>query len=1145
MRIKKNELIKIFSQSIGSEAAKDIINKNISFTSLEDKETYTLEEITRLCTVLVNSGGLVKIVAQKLLVKYELKRSEEQTLLLDNIRTMVWFVTKADTYGAVNKAFADFVGKKKEEIEGNNIHELMSNKEASVCIKGNSTVFKNKKQVSNEEIVKNIKGEKRILLTTKTPKLDDNGEVEYVICTGEDITERKKIETALKESEEKYRTLTEAVADTIYTLDINGNFSYINPQLEKTIGYCITDLIGKSFTKIIAPEYLEYTINKFKQGLSSNTASIYDIEIIHKQGHRIPIEVKVSTLFDDDNNPIGRLGIARDITERKLTQDKYTNQLIDLIEIGNQMRMELNLDNLLQNICNMIVSRHGWRQVILSLRNYETNTSKPVAMAGYDEKTVKEILSISPSPIKSVKKYQKKEFKISRSFYIDYSHWSEMDDYSKNRVITPVDNLEPGGWNEKDILLIPIEGKNNILGFISPDNPVDCLRPLQEKIQALEILADQAAVAIENAKLFEKAQKEISERKTIEKELRESENKYRTMIEHSNDLIWTLNKDGNFLYFNKKAEEITGYKSEFWINKSFTPIIYPKDLKIIPKIFIKTLNGYPQHYEVRIYDINRKLLTLSVNTAPMYKNGKVIGTVSFGRDITENKQAVKELASEKERLAVTLSSIGDAVITTNTEGKIILFNQMAENLTAWKKKNAVGNNITDVFDTYDDKIGKINPVKEVLESGKIINIAPKYKTLKTGEGFEKKISYSAAPIIDKENIIIGVVLVFHDITNQLKIMEELEKTSRLESLGILAGGIAHDFNNLLTAILGNISISKMYQIKDDNILEVLSSAEKAAIRAKGLTQQLLTFSKGGIPIKKVTSISDLIKESISFSLGGSKSSFDCSIQEDLWEVKIDEGQISQVLNNLIINADQSMINGGLIKVTLENIILDNNLNIPLEKGKYVKISIKDQGSGISKKNIQKIFDPFYTDKLNGTGLGLSIAYSIINKHNGYIDVESKVNYGTTFYLFLPASKKIRKKDINKKIPYNERKGKILLMDDETILLEAISIIIKKIGYEVELAKDGSETIKKYLKAIELGKPFDIVILDLTIPGGMGGKKTIEKLLEINPDIKAIVSSGYSTDPVMSNFTAYGFCGVLAKPYDVNDLNILLYEVMKK
>ncbi len=1145
MIIKIDELIKIFSQSIGLEAAKEIINKNIPYASLEDKETYSLEEIIRLCTILSNTSGLVKIVAQKLLIQYKHNITEEQSLLLDNIGILIWYATNIDTYGAVNKAFAEFVGIKKEDIEGKHTYDLLNLNEAQVCNKGNKEVFDNKVQIHNEEILRDSQGNYRIFSIIKTPKLDDNGEVEYVICTGEDITERKKIETALKESEEKYRTLTEAVADTIYTLDINGNFTYINPQLEKTIGYSITDLIGKSFTEILAPEYLESTIKKFKQGLSSNTPSIYDIEVIHKQGYRIPVEIKVSTLFDADNNPIGRLGIARDITERKLTQKKYTNQLIDLIEIGNQMRMELNLDNLLQNICDMIVKRHGWRQVILSLRNYTTKTSKPVAMSGYDKKTVKNILSKPPSQMKELKKFQNEKFSISRSHYIDHNKWDTLPDYPAELVITPVNDLISGGWHEKDLLLIPIQGKKNILGFISPDNPIDGLRPTKEKIQALEILADQAAVAIENARLFEKAQKEISERKIIEKELRESENKYRTMIEHSNDLIWTLNKDGNFLYFNKKAEEITGYKSEIWINKSFAPLIYPEDLKIIPKIFIKTLNGHPQHYEVRIYDINRKLLTLSVNTAPMYKNGKVIGTVSFGRNITEKKQAEKELASEKERLAVTLSSIGDAVITTNTEGKIILFNQIAENLTSWKKNKAVGNNITDVFDTYDDKIGKINPVKEVLESGKIINIAPKHKTLKTREGYEKKISYSAAPIIDKENIIIGVVLVFRDITNQLKIMEELEKTSRLESLGILAGGIAHDFNNLLTAILGNISISKMYQIKDNNILEVLSSAEKAAIRAKGLTQQLLTFSKGGIPIKKVTSISDLMKESISFALGGSKSSFDCSISDNLWEVEIDEGQISQVINNLIINADQSMINGGLIEVTLENIILDKNSNIPLEKGKYIKISIKDHGSGISKKKIQKIFDPFYTDKLSGTGLGLSIAYSIINKHNGFIDVESKVNCGSTFYLYLPAFKKIKKITGKRKTTYILGKGKILLMDDETILLEAISTIIKNFGYEVESANNGSKAIKKYLKAMKSGKPFDIVILDLTIPGGMGGKKTMEKLLEINPDIKAIVSSGYSTDPVMANHTAYGFCGVLAKPYDVNDLNILLYEVMKK
>jgi CheY-like chemotaxis protein/anti-sigma regulatory factor (Ser/Thr protein kinase) len=373
--------------------------------------------------------------------------------------------------------------------------------------------------------------------------------------------------------------------------------------------------------------------------------------------------------------------------------------------------------------------------------------------------------------------------------------------------------------------------------------------------------------------------------------------------------------------------------------------------------------------------------------------------------------------------------------------------------------------------------------------------------------------------------------------------EELLRTEKLESIGILAGGIAHDFNNLLTAILGNISLVRLCVDPEDDIYERMVEAEEASLRAKDLTQQLLTFSKGGAPVKKIVSISELVRESAIFALRGSDVKCDFSVPDDLWAVEVDEGQISQAIQNLIINADQAMPEGGTIHASCKNVtICEDDIKI-LKDGRYVMISIKDHGVGIPEENLEKIFDPYFTTKERGSGLGLATTYSIIKKNGGHITVESEVGVETTFHIYLPASKKrpIKKEKRGKRADII--KGKILVMDDEEMVRLVARTMLKRIGYEVESANDGAEAIELYKKAKELGQPFDAVIMDLTVPGGMGGKEAIKKILDVDPEVKAIVSSGYFNDPVMADFKRYGFCGVVAKPYTIRELSEVLSALM--
>jgi PAS domain S-box-containing protein len=514
------------------------------------------------------------------------------------------------------------------------------------------------------------------------------------------------------------------------------------------------------------------------------------------------------------------------------------------------------------------------------------------------------------------------------------------------------------------------------------------------------------------------------------------------------------------------------------------------------------------------------------------------------QELSIRKLAEYSLALEKEQLAVTLGSITDGVITTDTDGNIILMNKVAEGMTGWTLKESAGKPLSDVFPVMHekDRAPCEAPVKKVVETGGPVDCGD-YIILTNRQGKERIITASSAPLRDKDNKIIGAVIVFQDMSVRKKMEEDILKAQKLESLGVLAGGIAHDFNNLLTAILGNVSLAKMLASPQDKIYERLTSAEKASLRARDLTQQLLTFSKGGAPVKKATSLSELIKDSVSFALSGSHVTCEFSFPDDLWVVEVDEGQISQVIQNLIINAEQAMPEGGRIRVSCKNLTVSEEEGLPLKEGTYVRISVQDQGGGIPPKYLQRIFDPYFTTKEKGRGLGLATVYSIIRNHNGYITLDSETGVGTTFRIYLPAS---QGKIVTQRIESREvrsAKGKILLMDDEEVVRESMREILTFAGYEVEPAQDGTEAIDRYVKAKAADKPFDAVIMDLTIPGGMGGKEAIQRLTEIDPEIKAIVSSGYSNDPIMANFREYGFRGAVSKPYKVSEITDTLYVVL--
>ncbi len=632
--------------------------------------------------------------------------------------------------------------------------------------------------------------------------------------------------------------------------------------------------------------------------------------------------------------------------------------------------------------------------------------------------------------------------------------------------------------------------------------------------------------------------------------VRQSEEKYREIFNTPADSIFLHDADsGAIVDVNQAVLEVFGYSYEEVLQQDLGTLSsgkHPYTMEVAIKNVNCAKQEGPQLFEWRAKRKNGELFWAEVGLKASRFSGRDY-VIAIVRNITDRKKAEQNLASERERLAVTLGSIGDGVITTDTHGTVLFLNKVAEQLTGWTNEEAQGRPSTEVFNIINEKTKTpcASPIQRVLELGKIIGLA-NHTALIARNGAVRSIADSGAPIRDRRSKIIGVVLVFRDVTHEQKMEEELLRTRKLESVGVLAAGIAHDFNNILSAILGNIDLAARLINGEEHACSLLSDARKATERATKLTRQLLTFAKGGDPVKENTNLTELIRESGDFVLHGTHISCTYSCADDLWPVSVDVGQIGQVIQNIILNARHAMPEGGKIEVhctNVEDAAYEALLNI--HKGRFVRITIQDHGVGIPQEIIDKIFDPYFTTKQEGSGLGLAICHSIIAKHDGYLTVRSRPGRGSKFSIYLPASNHAGVEATEKQqdgLPPGS--ARIMVMDDEEMLRKVAESQLIHFGHEVILVKDGAEAVKKYRELMEQGTPVDLIIMDLTIPGAMGGKEAVREILKINTEAKVIVASGYSNDPIMANCTDYGFVASVSKPFDLKELNKVLTTALK-
>jgi two-component system, cell cycle sensor histidine kinase and response regulator CckA len=520
----------------------------------------------------------------------------------------------------------------------------------------------------------------------------------------------------------------------------------------------------------------------------------------------------------------------------------------------------------------------------------------------------------------------------------------------------------------------------------------------------------------------------------------------------------------------------------------------------------------------------------------------------LAREITERRRTEEALQKSEAHYRLLTENASDVVWRLDSEYRFTYISPADERLRGFTADEVIGHHVFELFDEEGiELLKKIAQQRQEDEQHGRKTEAKTFEALhrcKDGRWLWAEIS--SRPERDAQGVITGYYGITRNITERKAHEKEQLKIEKLESLGVLAGGIAHDFNNILTGISGNISFARVFLDATHKASKPLAEAEKAVVRAGELARQLLTFSRGGEPIKKVVSLQPLLNETVTLVLRGSNIKGIIDVPDSIQAIEADEGQLNQVVCNIILNAMQAMPDGGVLTVTAQNEMLTNENLMGLPGGEYVQLSFVDQGSGISDNDLKRIFDPYFTTRESGKGLGLASVHSIIKRHGGHVGVYSEINKGTAFTIHLPSIGKTylqHQTDTVEQTRAVHAEGTILVMDDEEAIREITASMLQYLGYQATTCEDGAEAIAHYKAANESGQSFSAVIMDLTIPGGMGGKEAAKQILAIDPKACLIVSSGYSNDPIMSDFRSYGFHGAIAKPYSMTEFGQMLSSVV--
>lgn len=937
----------------------------------------------------------------------------------------------------------------------------------------------------------------------------------YIIIT--DLTEKKLSDETIRIYYNQIHTLVQAIPDLVFIKDEAGRYILFNKAFEKFVGLSAEQILHKSDEDIFNPELARQSRQNDLDAIKARKAVRTELATQAADGTIIVLDTIKIPLFDEQGKFISLIGISRDITTLKESQEKlkatqeiYQQAIQNARGIPYLWIYDEKRYNFMGQACESVIGIPPAEMTIAKFRS-----------------VIKEVVIAMPNVPQDIKTVGQ----LFRQGNID-------------RYVANVKILTPQG-QEKWLHDSAVHYKDNAGKIIGSLGILQDITE-QKRNEAIQHVLYRIANAVN----------ETSDLTELILFIREA---LHTVVDTTNFFVALYDKASDTLtlpYFVDEKDRFNQFPAGKTLTghviKTNQPFLLRKaDIdKMIAEGVIDIVGTLSKVWLGVPITVRNEVLGAVVVQNYLNENALTENDLGFLKFVSEQigisidrKQAEVTLRNSEDRFRSIFENSPIGLALYDTTGKFIEAN--TEFLKTLGLENQPWFIKTNLFESdHFFREGKQSLFKgEPVRFERMVNF-DEWTQPHSRDGMIY-LSVFITPLHTAESVINYFIQIM-DISDRKKVEMELLKNEKLESIGILAGGIAHDFNNILTAILGNITLAGMFAAGQEKIKGRLSEAEKATIRARELTQRLLTFSKGGMPVKKICGVNSLVEESVKLALSGSNAKSNVQTASDLHCTEIDEGQISQVLNNIIINADQAMPEGGFIDIITANCNLAEPNEQSLPAGNYVKISISDHGIGIPPDYLTKIFDPYFTTKKRGSGLGLTTSYSIIKNHGGKIEVSSTIGEGTTFTIYLPAAEittsGIEIPEIGEQ-PTGE--GRILVMDDDQIVQEVVSEMLESFGYEADCVSDGAAALTQYQTALKSAKPYVLVIMDLTIPGGMGGREAIKKLLEIDAGAKVIVSSGYSNDPIMAAYRDYGFRGVAAKPYDLNELGKVLKNVIEE
>ena len=901
------------------------------------------------------------------------------------------------------------------------------------------------------------------------------------------VVRLKSVEDALRESNERYRSVINTNIEGYWMLNLKNEIIDVNQALCDLLGYSREEILGRSPSRFVIEENwksLEEQLNKIPYTLQRS----YELTFRGKGGRCIHAHIQSSTVRDRFGNPLYAFSFIQDVTALHMAQSVLEE---------SERKFRILAEN---TVCGIVILQDG--------------------KIAYSNPAFARLIGDPAGELEN----------LNLSDVLRAAHIQEGTD-----VPVPLTMRND-----------PLPGNYEIRIHASDDTD----RWLDITASGIIPFGDRPSVLLT---VFD-----VTQNMKSQESLRRSEALYRTLAESSRDFIFVINSNYTIAYVNHFTAERIGSRQEDLIG---APIIDLFTVEFADKMTSQLARVFQTGQAVcvedkMIFSYHDRELWLETWIIPIQgEDGKVFAALGVARDMSDRKQMVDTIQGERKRLSIIIGSIPEGIIATSADGMIFMMNPSAGELTGWNWQDAIGAPIQRIFRAFGGM--KKHEWKDLfdraLREGRSTEI-DKPLTLTAKDGREKLIVGNLTPIRDIDDAISGILFVFRDIGDQVRMERRIQAMGRVESLGVLAGGIAHDFNNILTGILGNVSLAR-YHLQGGfsdaaSVVRILNDAENACWRARDLNVQLMTYSRGNNTlVKQPENAGDIVRSVVSFVLRGSNVRAEFDIPENLAFADVDSGQLGQVIQNLVINAREAQPGGGTLRVSARNIPASLLANDPFWMSRnvsfrdYVEFSFADQGKGVMPVLLDRIFEPYFTTKKDGNGLGLAIASNIVREHEGAIAVESNPGEGSVFHVLLPAGDFA---PVKREIPAQEvvkGKGRILVMDDEEFIRDVLGRMLSTVGYRSDAASDGREALEMYRKAMEEGNPYALVMMDLTVPGGMGGMELIAELKRLDPDVKAIVESGYSRDIALTDPLQFGFAGLVQKPFDIAALSAVISQVI--